>query len=434
MAAVNLRRLLYLKYSLILRILLLRRRRRKLQKYRKRYWVRHVYTERKQKGEFYLLVKDLQLHDQEYFTKYFRMSPTSLELLLSWVAPYIQKETTRMREAIPPGERLCVTLRYLVTGDAQVTIAANYRMSPAVVGRIIKETCDAIWTVLIEKRFLQAPSREEDWVKISKNFEQRWNFPNAIGAIDGKHVVIQAPAKSGSAFFNYKKTHSIVLMAVCNANYEFTLVDIGDSGRQSDGSVYANSHLGYAIESNRLNIPKPAQLPNNSTKILPYVFVGDDAFGLKMHMMKPFPFQNLTPDERVFNYRLSRARRIIENVFGIATSRFRIFHRPIIAKVEKVVSITKAVVVLHNFLMSLRSTKDNYNYCPTNYIDQDAPSGFSAGQWRGEVNDMGAIQPVKNLGSHNYSQDAKHVRDAYKEYFNIEGAVDWQWDLVTRVT
>ena len=127
------------------------------------------------------------------------MSPTTLELLLSWVAPHIQKETTRMREAIPPCERLRVALRYLVTGDAQATIAASYRMSPAVVCRIIKETCDSIWTVLIEKKFLEAPSKEEDWIKISKGFEQRWNFPNAIGANGMKHVVIQAQAKSGSA-------------------------------------------------------------------------------------------------------------------------------------------------------------------------------------------------------------------------------------------
>ena len=235
-----------------------------------------------------------------------------------------------------------------------MTIAANYRMSPTVVGRIIVETCRVIWTTLIAKGFIKQPSTEEEWKKIANEFNSRWNFPTAVGAIDGKHVMMQAPANAGSAYYNYKKFHSIVLMAVCDANYQFTLVDVGDSGRQSDGSVYANSHLGFAIEDDKLNIPKYAQLPN-STTILPYVFVGDDAFGLKTHMMKPYPLQNLSLEERIFNYRLSRARRAIENVFGIATSRFRIFRRPIIAKVEKVVSITKAVVALHNYLISLKS-------------------------------------------------------------------------------
>ena len=86
--------------------------------------------------------------------------------------------------------------------------------------------------------------------------------------------------------------------------------------------------------------------------------------------MKPYPGQNLNEEERIFNYRLSRGRRIIENTFGIAASRFRIFRRPIIAKVSTVKQIKKAVVALHNFLMATRSVEDACNYCPFNYIDR----------------------------------------------------------------
>ena len=96
---------------------------------------------------------------------------------------------------------------------------------------------------------------------------------------------------------------------------------MGDSGRQSDGSVYANSNLGYAIENHLLNTPPECRI-SNSNRVLPYVFVRDDAFGLKRHMMKPYPFSNLSERELVFNYRLSRARRVIENTFGICASRF----------------------------------------------------------------------------------------------------------------
>ena len=102
-------------------------------------------------------------------------------------------------------------------------------------------------------------------------------------------MVMFAPAGSGSSFFNYKKTHSIVLLGVCDAKYKFILVDIGDSSRQTDGSVYHYSHLGFAIEDKKLNIPKDSQI-RHTNRVLPYVFVGDDAFGLKRHMMKPYPF------------------------------------------------------------------------------------------------------------------------------------------------
>ena len=195
-----------------------------------------------------------------------------------------------------------------------------------------------------------------EWKAISHDFEVKWNSPHALGAIDGKHVVMQAPHNSGSEYFNYNKTHSVVLLAVCNAKYEFIMDDIGDSGRQSDGSVYNNSHLGYAIENNTLNIPKPEVVGRSPTNILLYVFVADDAFGLKSHMMKPYPNQNLQLDQQIFNYRLSQARRLIENTFGIATTRFRIFRRPIIAKTEKIILVTKAVFALHKYLMKKAQT------------------------------------------------------------------------------
>jgi len=173
-------------------------------------------------------------------------------------------------------------LRYLATGDARFTIATSYRISPTTVGRIIRETCQAIWVVLKEKRYLEVPCKKDEWIQIASEFNERWNFPNCLGAIDGKHIVIQAPARSGSMYFNYKKTFSIVLMAVCNAKYEFTLVDIGDAGRQSDGGVYNNSTLGNVIDNNKLDFPEESPINGYNQDIhFPYVFVADEAFALK---------------------------------------------------------------------------------------------------------------------------------------------------------
>ena len=112
------------------------------------------------------------------------------------------------------------------------------------------------------------------------------------------------------------------------------------------------------------------------------MFIGDDAFGLKGQIMKPYPFSNLSESKLVFNYRLSRARRVIENTFGICASRFRVFHRPIIAKVKKVIAITKAVVALHNFLMTVKETdRISHNYCPNTFVDQEGPNGLRPGEY-----------------------------------------------------
>ena len=133
------------------------------------------------------------------------MSPTKFKELLSYAAPLIMKASEK-REPIGSSERLCVTLRCSVTGDAESTISLSYRISKTSVSRIIKETTDTLWKVLSEGGFIKAPSSEKEWVEIAEQFETKWNFGNCIGAIDGNHVLIQAPPKSGSYFFNYKKT------------------------------------------------------------------------------------------------------------------------------------------------------------------------------------------------------------------------------------
>ena len=164
-------------------------------------WVRKLFKERQEKGEYHILIKDLQLFDAEYFFKTFRMTVAKF----AWVGPSIQK-SYRLRVDVPsPAERLCVTLRYLASGDAQVSIALSYRISPTTVGRITRETCEALWSVLQAKGFLKVPNEQNTWKEISHRFEEMWNFPHCIEAIDGKHVVMQAPANSGSEWFNYKK-------------------------------------------------------------------------------------------------------------------------------------------------------------------------------------------------------------------------------------
>lgn len=102
-------------------------------------WVRKILTERGWKGEYHLLVKELKLFIHEFFYKQFRMSPSRYEELLKLVGPLITKSAIR-REVIPAGERLCITLRCLCSGDSNVTIACSYRVGITTVGIIITET------------------------------------------------------------------------------------------------------------------------------------------------------------------------------------------------------------------------------------------------------------------------------------------------------
>ena len=113
-----------------------------------------------------------------------------------------------------------------MTGDSYKMLAGCFCLGVSTVHRIIKNTCDAIWIEFKDTHM--KPSERRDREHIEEDFRIKWNFPNCCGAIDRKHVNIQAPKNSGSLFFNYKGTFSLVLMALVAADYQFIYMDIGD--------------------------------------------------------------------------------------------------------------------------------------------------------------------------------------------------------------
>lgn len=127
-------------------------------------------------------------------------------------------------------------------------------------------------------------------------------------------------------------------MTLVDGDYCFLFIDVGANGRQSDGGVFKLSDLFKRLDAHLLNIPKGC------------VIVADDAFPLKKYFLKPYSKRELTNKMRIFNYRLSRARRVVENAFGILASRFRIFQKPICTKLDTTDKIVIAACSLHNWL------------------------------------------------------------------------------------
>lgn len=185
---------------------------------------------------------------------------------------------------------------------------------------IIKEMTNVLAQTL-SPVYLQKPT-EDQWRTITSEFLEKWNFPNCVGSFDGKHVLIQAPTNFGSLFFNYKKTFSIVLMAACDANYRFTLLHFGEMGSNSDAGIFGNCAISQQLKEGRLELPEgTTELPGSHHRT-PLFFISDEAFPLSTRMMRPFAGRGLGNEKRIFNYRLSRARRVIENAFGILASRW----------------------------------------------------------------------------------------------------------------
>ena len=116
--------------------------------------------------------------------------------------------------------------------------------------------------------------------------------------MDGKHVMIRPPPNSGSYYFNYKHSFSIVLLALVDADYKFIYIDVGCNGRISDGGVFKNSTLSTALEQNSLHIPQATPLPGK-THPIPFMIVADDAFPLKQYILKPYSQVGLTRQKRI---------------------------------------------------------------------------------------------------------------------------------------
>lgn len=173
----------------------------------------------------------------------------------------------------------------------------------------------------------------------------------------------------------------------------------------SDGGVFKNYSIYTALQNNTLNIPKPTKLPGSRERV-PYVLVADDAFALSNYLMKPYAQSELSTKNKIYNYRLSRARRTVENAFGILAKRFRVFMTPIPLVPEKVILITMASCILHNYLRSQASAHNVYT--PAGSLDSEDPvtHQLHEGLWRQSSSNNG-MKPIQKQGSNNVLEICK---------------------------
>ncbi|KAJ8679351.1 hypothetical protein QAD02_015138 [Eretmocerus hayati] len=190
------------------------------------------------------------------------MSPIQLENSVQLVGADIHKASF-LREAIPVRERLVVTSRYMASGDSMASLANHF----------------------------------------------------SIG--DPTHVVIQCPRNAGSSYHNFKRRHSIILIAVCDSEYNCLYFDVGSYGRRSEGGVYDESSLSEKLRDGLMDIPPP-EIVVEGQPFLHYCFFGDEAFPLLPLLMCPFPGKGICfLEHKIFNDRMGQPRRYIENTFGI---------------------------------------------------------------------------------------------------------------------
>ena len=223
-----------------------------------RLWVKR----RSDPGYFNHIIKELRVEDRTSFRDMFRMDAADSEYVLTQISDLISlKHRLGGTDPIKYDERLDITLRYLALGESFQSLSYQFRISLNAVSYIAKGCCKAIVKIMA-LAFMKVPSTKAEWLDISRKFEERWNFPHALGAIDGKHIRIQKPKNGGSFYYNYKHTHSIILMAIAGPEYECLYADVGSNGRVNDSGIWNKSSLLQGIQNGSIEIPDDEKLSN----------------------------------------------------------------------------------------------------------------------------------------------------------------------------
>jgi len=289
-------------------------------------------------------------------------------------------------------------------GVSYAALADSFRLRISTIHYIIKEVCKAIWKTMAP---LHMPVPTTEMLLATPNeFYLKWNFPNCVGSIDGKHIRLKCPSNSGSMYYNYKYYYSIVPQRLPDARYRFITIDVGAYGKQSDSGIFRHSSLYQLLSSNNFNMPHAKKLPLSDVE-LPFVILGDQAYPLLSYLMRPYPRRQLTESRRLFNYRLSRGRRVVESAFEILAGKWRILNKPIETSPDMADRTVKCICVLHNTiidregvdetsLLELQNQEDSFSTC------LDEPE-----------------RQVTLANNRSYLR-AGRVRDAFTVYFNSD--------------
>ena len=365
----------------------------------RRWYVRPWIQEREQHGHYHILLQQCRMRDLDTFRYLVRMEPDMFDKILARIRHRIVKQDTNFKKAIEPGVKLAVTLRFLATGEAYKSLATTFRVGRNTICLFVPQVLEAIIQEYLQEQVVM-PTTEEQWKVVAEGFANKWNFHHVVGAIDGKHIAIECPPGGGSVYFNYKGYHSIVLLAVADAEGRFIYIDVGANGSASDGGIFQVTPLREALEKGIAGIPGPEPLPDDDVP-MPYFILGDNAFPMRTWLMKPFPQRALDPPSRNFNYRLSRARRIVENAFGMLAQRFRVFLTTINVRPKTAEKIVMASCILHNMLRNL--TPNTYSLPQ---VPDDAPLTWY-------LDPLDGLEPRPRQGT----APGRGVRNYLKDYY-----------------
>ena len=294
-------------------------------------------------------------YSNERFKKTFRVSRNTFNYILSRIRYKLERKTV-CEDPISPECRLGLCLYRLGRGDYFYTIAEMIGLGRSTVSTVVGEVTEAIVTCMWKECITAHMSvTEEDFKNKILDMEELWQFPFSWGAVDGCHIPIKCPpggAESMKEYHNFKNFYSVVLMAIVDAKYRFVWGSCGFPGNSHDSVILQSTSLWADIKGGLLlNFSQFEQ-----GIYVPPLLLADSAFPMEAWLMKPYSNAILTKEQRYFNYRLSRARIVVEGAYEQLKGRWRFLLRKSESNHFEVKMATLACMVLHNVCLEQGDT------------------------------------------------------------------------------
>jgi len=313
------------------------------------------------------IVEELFQLDDATFLRMMRMPKNIFKSLAVRITPHLRCHWTphsrRMAKVgngseVSPELILAATIRWLAGGSVW-DVGFMFKLSAQGTFHDYKwRVIDALNDVL--KDNVNFPLTDEGLSCLSQGFADRDdNIPNVVAAVDCAVLQMRAPPRAPfkdkdkrqtnvSSEYCRKGFFGTTVLAFVDAHMRFLSISITCGSSSHDSTMFEASKMGRLLTK-----PKGEGGIDNK-----WVVLGDDAFKAVPHVMTPFQKTWLTPQQKTFNYCLSKLRSTVECAFGLWKGKWGIFWRPLQVNKKNIRKLVEVTARLHNLCIN-RKVSDN---------------------------------------------------------------------------
>ncbi|CAJ0600619.1 unnamed protein product [Cylicocyclus nassatus] len=334
----------------------------------------------------------------ESFLEYTRLYPGEFEVLFDHLGGRLHHASTHVAP-IGARQRLCIFLRYVGNGFNFTNLSEEFSCGKATVSAIVSEVMEAI--IESETHTAFPPLTRQYLEKAAAKTEELYDYPRAVGFLDGRHVAIKKPNGCADDYLNYKNLQSIVLLAICDAEYRFLLFDVGIPGSRGDTSAFKNSSIYTFLSECDDLFPETTDL--GGVGPVQYHILSDDGMGDGSRYIEPFSGRAAnTGSKQRFNKKHLSARATMTKAVEMLQRRFSVLQKPLQLEPNRGGKLVTALLILHNLVAWEQNVAE--------YVERYPPIADA----------LAPLQPTQKK----LSEEAAAARDRIvKHYDNLYGVL-----------